>query len=184
MAIDVREIRRKLKENNEIVVNQDGSISSASQDEAQTETSQDQPKTMLKPNRWYGYWYQDQPGRLVAEDDTVRSRFPQFKLQKLNGKLAWVGKLVSNRGRNYEVAVVYPNDFPLQPPEAYVLRPKIKARKTRHMYLNGKLCLFYPKDRSYSGNTTAATVIAWASAWIFSYEDWLETGVWPGKEAD
>lgn len=183
MIIDVREIREKLKNNNEVIVNQDGSIVPVNQDNEDDEQTQDNPKTLLKPNRWYA-WYDDQPTRLIAEDDTVRSRFPQFRLKKMGDKLAWVGTLVTNRGRDYEVAVVYPDSFPAEPPEAYILHPKIKPRKAKHMYANGKLCLFHPRDHSYSGNTTAATVIAWTAAWLFSYEDWRETGVWPGKEAD
>ncbi|EFO81188.1 hypothetical protein OSCT_0922 [Oscillochloris trichoides DG-6] len=148
--------------------------------------------TTLRPMRWHATWYDQNPARLILEKRAMESRFPRFQLFNDGGQLVWTGKLESNRGNTYEIALYYPESFPNEPPLVFPINPVITvykdevAGRLKHQYNDGHLCLYYPGDRTFAANTTAATVVAVAAAWFFAYESWLESGKteWPGIEAD
>lgn len=137
-------------------------------------------------------WYEVDASRLALEKKAMSTRFPQFTLRMLEDKnLAWFGRLESNNNNQYEIAVVYPPDFPTSPPAVYPVTPTIEVRdrngnRLKHQYPDGHLCLYFPSDRTFQANTTAATVVAVSAAWFFAYEYWLQSGKkeWPGPEAD
>jgi hypothetical protein len=150
-------------------------------------------QTRLQPTRWYNRpWYESNPARLVLERQAMQMRFPQFQLMRDGDQLVWVGTLETNRENKYEIAFYYPDDFPASPPKVFPINPPITVWKDeqvgrlKHQYNDGHLCLYFPGDRTFAENTTAATVVAVAAAWFFSYESWLESGksIWPGIEAD
>lgn len=134
-------------------------------------------------------WYERNPARLVQEQKAMERRFPGFKLHRDGTKLVWVGILTTNRNERYELAVEYPDNFPDQEPKVFPIEPTIAIWRDdnmlQHQYNDGSLCLFHPNDRFWEANTTAATVVATAAAWLFAYEEWLESGkqAWPGVEA-
>lgn len=119
--------------------------------------------------------------RLVVPDQS--SRLPERERW-----LYWVGDIEINltrlRERVHTLRILYPGDYPNQPAEAYVAKPRIYSRK--HQYVDGQLCLFNPKDGEsygwYPGRSTAVTVAAWAIQWIYAYYTWRATGDWPGIE--
>lgn len=132
-------------------------------------------------------WFEQDPARLKDEHDTMQSRFPNFKLYRNGNTLYWLGTLRPTGRTVYELMVMYPDNYPYSPPEATPTRPAIT--RSKHMYSNGKLCLFYPSDsadRTIGATATAATVVARSAAWFFAYEAWVASGyrVWPGPEAD
>jgi hypothetical protein len=141
---------------------------------------------------WHSSWYESNPARLLLEKQAMATRFPKFTLRKLDdGRLAWLGTVETNRSSRYEIVVVYPHNFPREVPLVFPIEPPIKVWdekqfRQRHQYPDGHLCLYYPSDRSFDSNATAATVVAVAAAWFFAYESWLESGKrhWPGPEAD
>lgn len=141
---------------------------------------------------WFANWYEDDPDRLLIEKEAMRKRFPRFELVKMDDdKLVWIGALETNANNKYEIAVVYPHNFPNGTPLVYPVDPKIEvwdeaSFRIRHQYMDGHLCLYYPGDRTFHANTTAAVVIGVAAAWFFAYEYWLASGKreWPGPEAD
>lgn len=118
----------------------------------------------------------------AAFGDTFRLIVPQ------NGLLHWVGTVEINlanlRQREHELKILYPNDYPNRPAEAYVLKPDIYSEK--HQYEDGQLCLFNPKDGEHYGwnpsRSTAVTVAGWAIQWLYAYYTWRATGEWPGIE--
>ena len=127
-------------------------------------------------------WYERFPGRLLKEKEIMSDSFPYARLTKLrSGLLAWNITLTSNRGNHYRTLIVYPAVFPSSYPLAYILEPRIK-NGTPHIYSDGHLCLFNAGDRPEKSyipeKTTAATITAWVSAWIFTYENYLRTGRW------
>src|SRR5262245_35800877 len=149
-------------------------------------------QTHLQPTRWYDMsWYETNPARLLLERKAMETRFPQFQLVREGDQLVWVGTLTTNRGKDYEIAIYYPDDFPTSAPKVFPINPQITSWKDQqagllqHQWSDGSLCLYYPDDRSLNANTTAATITAIAAAWFFAYESWLESGktVWPGVEA-
>jgi hypothetical protein len=68
------------------------------------------------------------------------------------------------------------------PPTVHVMEPEITKKK--HMYSDGRLCLYYPKESpwNYKSNISQ-TIIPWAMHWIVYYETWLETDIWYGPES-
>ena len=81
--------------------------------------------------------------------------------------------------RNFKLKLIYNYK---SPPKIYVLDPTIEKRK--HMYADGRLCLYYPKENpwQYHYNLTE-TIIPWTAHWIVYYETWNETNVWYGPES-
>jgi hypothetical protein len=123
---------------------------------------------------------------------SIKKNFPQFKLFYGNadmpfacsGELFWGGRLTTNFGTEYGVAVVYPKNYPHGQIKAFVT--ELMEVSTKHKYTDGHLCL-YSNDHGGGGEgigaeTTASTVIGWAAAWLNAYEIDKRTGRWPGKE--
>ncbi|MCK6579230.1 MAG: hypothetical protein L6Q98_14120 [Anaerolineae bacterium] len=134
--------------------------------------------------------------RLRLEYEAMRAAFGStFRLQVPDDPrepLFWVGEvtlnLVNVKWKKYRpehaLKILYPDDYPNRPAEAYVLQPKIYSEK--HQYEDGQLCLFNPKDGERYGwnpsGSTAVTVCAWAVQWLYAYYTWRDTGGWPGIE--
>ncbi|MEP7286774.1 MAG: hypothetical protein ABI947_13520 [Chloroflexota bacterium] len=118
----------------------------------------------------------------VTFGDTFKLVVPQW------APLYWLGTIEINmRGipqREHVLKLLYPNEFPDRPPEAYVQQPKIYSEK--HQFEDGQLCLFNPKDgASYGWNpsgSTVVTVTGWAIEWLYAYYTWRATNHWPGQE--
>jgi ubiquitin-protein ligase len=139
---------------------------------------------------WWGSRSNVSP-RLRLEVEAMRATFGDtFKLRvpSDNGLLYWEGAVELNlatlRQQEHTLKIVYPNDYPNRPAEAYVLKPRIYSEK--HQYEDGQLCLFNPKDGEHYGwnpsKSTAVTVTAWAIQWLYAYYTWRSTGDWPGIE--
>ncbi|HLU11351.1 MAG TPA: hypothetical protein VK003_16880 [Oceanobacillus sp.] len=138
---------------------------------------------------WWGTRSNVSP-RLRLEVEAMRATFDNtFKLVvPHNGLLYWEGQVELNlatlRQQEHWLKIVYPNDYPNRPAEAYVLKPRIYSEK--HQYEDGQLCLFNPKDGERYGwnpsKSTAVTVAAWAVQWLYAYYTWRSTGEWPGVE--
>lgn len=138
---------------------------------------------------WWGTRSSVSP-RLRVEVEAMRATFGDtFKLiVPERDLLYWSGvveiNLATLQQRDHTLKILYPNDYPNRPPEAYVLRPRIYSEK--HQYEDGQLCLFNPKDGEQYGwnpsRSTAVTVAAWAVQWLYAYYTWRATGAWPGIE--
>jgi hypothetical protein len=118
----------------------------------------------------------------AAFDDTFKLVVPQFDPVYWEGTVEL--NLASLRSPEHLLKIMYPNDYPNRPAEAYVLKPRIYSQK--HQYEDGQLCLFNPKDgEKYGWNpsrSTAVTVAGWAIQWLYAYYTWRSTGEWPGIE--
>ncbi len=138
---------------------------------------------------WWGSRNKVDP-RLQVEVEAMRATFgntfklvvPQF------GLLYWQGTVEVNlstlKSPEHVLKIVYPNEYPNRPAEAYVLKPHIYSEK--HQYEDGQLCLFNPKDgEQYGwnpGQSTAVTISKWAIEWLYAYYTWRVIGEWPGVE--
>lgn len=138
---------------------------------------------------WWGTRNNVSP-RLRLEVEAMRATFGNtFKLiVPHSGLLYWEGAVELNmatlRQAEHVLKILYPEDYPNRPAEAYVLSPRIYSEK--HQYEDGQLCLFNPKDGEQYGwnpsRSTAVTVSAWAVQWLYAYYTWRATGQWPGIE--
>ena len=189
LKTSLEELQQRLKNAQPVIVDDQGRL--LNPDDPEAEKAAQKGKTVLKPQRWYSakVWYDINPGRLVLEKQAMKLRFPDFQLRRDGPRLLWYGTLVSNNDTRYDVALYYPNNFPDTPPQVFPLNPPITAWKNKaagelmHQYNDGSLCLYYPLDRSFDPNTTAASVLAVAAAWFFAYEYWKQTGEWAGVSA-
>ncbi len=138
---------------------------------------------------WWGT-RREVSNRLRLEVEMMRATFAdtfQLKVPR-RGNLYWIGDVDINlRGipqRKHTLKIVYVDDYPNRPAEAYVLAPEIYSEK--HQFEDGQLCLFNPKDGvTYGWNpstSTAVTVAGWAIQWLYAYYTWRATGTWPGIE--
>lgn len=58
---------------------------------------------------------------------------------------------------------------------------RVNGKKVPHMFNNGSLCLFYPKDLEWKyTDSWAGTLIPWTALWLYYYEIWFVTGEWLG----
>jgi ubiquitin-protein ligase len=118
----------------------------------------------------------------AAFGDTFRLVVPQW------APLYWIGdveiNLKSLPQRDHTLKILYPNEYPHRPPEAYCAQPRIYSEK--HQFEDGQLCLFNPKDGSSYGwnpaTSTAVTIAGWGIQWLYAYYTWRATGDWPGQE--
>ena len=68
-------------------------------------------------------------------------------------------------------------------PRVWVLSPPPRP-DARHRYADGSLCLYYPRDESWTPRLLLAlTIVPWTAYWLACYELWLRTGQWYGPEA-
>jgi ubiquitin-protein ligase len=131
--------------------------------------------------------------RLRIEVEAMRATFSKtFRLvvppTAPADPIHWEGvvevNLATLTNRDHTLKIMYPNDYPKRPPEAYVLKPRIYSQK--HQFEDGQLCLFNPRDGEQYGwnpaSGTAVTVAAWAVQWLYAYYTWRYTEKWPGTE--
>lgn len=140
------------------------------------------------PKYWWGTENEVSP-RLRLEVELMQATFQDtFRLERKGQNLFWLGSVVINlKGLpepEHALKIIYPRRYPNQPPEAYVLSPKVYSPK--HQFEDGQLCLFNPRDGNQYGwnpaTSTAVTVTGWAIEWLYAYYTWRATGDWPGKE--
>jgi ubiquitin-protein ligase len=137
---------------------------------------------------WWGT-RQNVSQRLRLEVEAMRAAFEDtFRLVVKPPTIYWLGTVEINLARipqrDHTLKILYPSDYPLHPPEAYVVKPEIYSEK--HQFEDGQLCLFNPKDGATYGwnpsRSTAVTVAAWGIQWLYAYYTWRATGQWPGLE--
>lgn len=125
------------------------------------------------------------------EKPAMLKTFPQFQLYQGDGSfqftprgsIFWGGKLKTNFGSEYNVAIVYPVNYPHDQIKAYV--KELIDVSTPHRYVDGHLCL-YSNDHGGGGEgtgieTTAVTITAWTATWLNAYEVYKRTGRWAIK---
>lgn len=107
--------------------------------------------------------------------------FPHFAYHRVKNIPTWSGALQPfATSPVYKIAVSY--RYP-KSPRVHVLLPLLRS-DAPHRYLDGSLCLYYPRDQSWAPSMLIAeTIVPWAALWLAFYELWLQTGQWYGPEA-
>jgi len=120
-------------------------------------------------------WYlQDRwKQRLAAEVKIMHTRFPYFRLEKVDEKLAWIGTLEPQVGETFVVALEYPRNFPYSAPTLWVLEPGLQFGAP-HLYADGSVCIH--QTSWDTGRGTAASCVPLLAAWLLAYIVWLQTG--------
>lgn len=118
------------------------------------------------------------PLNIAIQDAGVAARFPAFRFWREGATGVWRGTLQPQAlSPAYTVEVRY-NPGVRRGPSVKVLSPPI-AKGAPHLYQGGRLCLFWPRERSWRPeDLIAETVLPWTALWLLNYELWLDTGEW------
>jgi hypothetical protein len=110
--------------------------------------------------------------------------FPSFHYSRKNNIPTWKGTLQpTDASPVYTVKISYrfDNQFS-KSPRVWVVSPKIRS-DAKHRYRDQSLCLYYPKDQSWTPyKFISETIVPWTSLWLLFYEIWLDTDHWYGPE--
>lgn len=111
--------------------------------------------------------------------NAMRSYFPQFRYRRVKNKPTWIGYLQpTEESPRYQIKVEYGTSYP----KVWVLKP-ILVEDAPHRYPDKSLCLYFPRDRSWTRKKyICTTIIPWVSEWLAFYELWCVTGIWHGPE--
>lgn len=71
-------------------------------------------------------------------------------------------------------------------PKIWIVEPNLLVQTNLpHVYEDKTLCLYHPKDWQWTASQRIIpTVLTWAIAWAFYYEDYCRSKYWRGPEAD
>jgi hypothetical protein len=119
-------------------------------------------------------------GKYLKERAAIESNYDFFNCRITSSGLICEGVFsLPETSNDYEVEIIY--SHPIHP-EVFVRKPKIEYRPEIHMYRNGSLCLYYPKDHSFTTKSMIyETIIPWTSEWLIFYELYKRKGEWLGK---
>jgi len=117
----------------------------------------------------------------LRQKKNVEAYFTFFNCKIENDKLICTGSIHPDFCANYEIRLECEEHYA---PRVYIKYPKIEPSNNIHMYPNGSLCLYYPRDLKWNSRLNVADYfIPWAIEWIYCYELFLLTGEWHHEEA-
>lgn len=115
---------------------------------------------------------------LNRERHLLQKNFPFLEISIHNGTLTCKGICQPTVDSiRYEYKVKFTPD---QSPKVYVVEPRITYNEEIHLYKeDNSLCLYYPKDFSYTKRSYLFnTIIPWTHEWFVFYELYHITGKW------
>jgi hypothetical protein len=113
----------------------------------------------------------------------MKCHYPHFTHKQFSdGRVLFTGTLiVKPEFPVYTISIEYRG--PLTP-LVRVLSPTLVENCPHFYKKEGALCLYHPKDFSWSTNTMISKyIVSWTASWIYFYEVWLQEGIWYGPEA-
>ena len=118
---------------------------------------------------------------LAIQSCHLLCRFPGFTYRRERGAGVWRGTLQPRQlSQKYRVIVRYKLSFN---PSVQVISPTLFS-KAPHLWSDGTLCLFYPKENPWRQDMLiATTILPWTALWLYYYELWLDTGKWLGPSS-
>lgn len=111
----------------------------------------------------------------------MKRHFPNFRYRRRKNIPTWFGTLQpSEESPLYTIKVIYRKP---KSPQVWVITPSV-SEQTPHRYADKSLCLYFPKDGSWTPHEfISQTIVPWTSLWLYCYELWCATGTWYGPEA-
>jgi hypothetical protein len=111
----------------------------------------------------------------------LRAQFPSFHFSHTASGPVWRGELQPQEDSPiYRVRLDWRGT---KSPRVLVESPALDTR-VPHRYPDGSLCLYFPRDGSWTPQKYFAdTIVPWTAEWLLFYELWLPTGKWFGPEA-
>jgi hypothetical protein len=115
---------------------------------------------------------------IFLERKLLKKHFPFLSFQIKDGKLVCYGHF---KPTEYSPIFYYKVEWiPGSSPKVFTIRPHIEYDDDIHMYGDGSLCLYYPKDFIYDSKSSHIyeTIIPWTHEWFLFYELYLIKGRW------
>ena len=113
-------------------------------------------------------WYLTNKSRLELEVEIMKGNGVNFQLcSDERGNLLWRGPLLVCGHYHSDVRLVYPENFPYQKIEVYVLNPKIPP-VIYHVHEDGRIC-YMKEDSEWSANWTAYTVYLTTIRFLYDF---------------
>ncbi len=111
----------------------------------------------------------------------IKQHFPSFYYRSTPGLAIWQGTLQPRLSSPvYQIEIRYRGN---KIPKVKVVSPPL-ADGSPHLYKDGCLCLYWPKEwRWRPDQIIAKTILPWAASWLYYYELWLDTGEWLGPSS-
>lgn len=134
-------------------------------------------------------WFVQNPERLEDDIESMLWWFPKFIHRRTENSIRWLGQvhIIGPLGGLYteEMEVVCGPEYPDVAPRAFADRAvaKSKSKKPMHLYKDGSLCVFWPKDdtnRCWSPEDPLPTFVGWSCEWLHVLHFWKQIG-WKKK---
>lgn len=112
----------------------------------------------------------------------IDKRYNCFKTRIVNDVLICSGEIQPTKDcESYKIRVEYVASMP---PRVYVNSPKLEDSNMIHIYREGCLCLYDPKETKWKDTMKISEyTIPWTVEWILYYELWKLSGKWEGPES-
>lgn len=115
----------------------------------------------------------------------LKSLFKEGKGRVKKNRLNWICTIRPTPiSRDYTIRIVYKLH---SIPSVFVLKPSLKelsgGRSIPHLYSEKEeeLCLYRPRYKEWRPDLLIAKIIVpWACAWLFYFEEWLQSNDWKG----
>ena len=114
---------------------------------------------------------------IMIEMKLLKRSFSFLRFQVIDQKLICYGNC---QPTHYSPVFKYRIEWtPGQNPKVFPVNPTIKYDDDIHMYNDGSLCLYYPKDFIYDFKSHIhETIVPWVHEWFLFYELYLIKGKW------
>lgn len=115
---------------------------------------------------------------IFLERKLLKKHFPFLRFQIRDGKLFCYGYFQPSE---FSITYHYRIEWePGAPPKVFPINPHIDYDDDIHIYREGNLCLYYPKDFIYDCQSSHIheTIIPWTHEWFVFYELYLIKGRW------
>lgn len=123
----------------------DGVMSETNQEDTQSEDIEQQ---IFDEHITHKQWFEKDPMRLDLEIRKVQENFPDLKCIKLtDARISFNGTI-----DNYEICIVCDYNYPLKPPEAFILNPDENSKSFASE--NGKIEIFQIVEFVWQANDT------------------------------
>lgn len=115
--------------------------------------------------------------QIAVEKHLLETHYSFLEVKLQNGIMECVGTYQpSEQSQKYKYRIKY---TPGSPPKVFIISPRISYDANIHMYSDSSLCLYYPKDFSWTKESHLYnTFVPWTHEWFVFYELYLLTGEW------
>lgn len=120
-------------------------------------------------------WAERYPWRLQLEMKLL-STAGNGRFVRVSGALAYDEEVVA-QGTRFGLRLIYPDNFPFEPPRAHLLYPSLPITAQVHRFIDGGLCLHGAAE--WHPTQTGLWLRNRAIAWVAALLQYSRTGVWP-----